>query len=315
MALIGYARVSTADQDLAAQRAALAAAGCALIVEETASGADAARPALARLLARIAPGDTLVVVRLDRLARSLTHLLAVIARLRARSAALRSLGDPIDTSGPSGVLVLQILGAVAEFERALIRERTRAGLAAARARGRAGGNPGLLARDPRTLAALAEARARARLARILAEAETWIGHVRRLRPATPWPELARVINAARPAGHAPLSGAALARRARLLAREGLLDPALLRPAPARPSRRHSRAAHAVELAAAYLRGRPDATLAELGTALLRLKLRPPRGGEAWASSSLKGLLDRARALGLITARAPADGRTRDRCPG
>lgn len=315
MALIGYARVSTADQDLAAQRAALAAAGCSLIVEETASGADAGRPALARLLARIAPGDTLVVVRLDRLARSLTHLLAVIARLRSRSAALRSLGDPIDTSGPSGLLVLQILGAVAEFERALIRERTRAGLAAARARGRAGGHPGLRARDPRAIAALAEARARARLARILAEAEAWIGHVRRLRPATPWPELARVVNATAPPGQAPLSGAALARRARLLAREGLLDPALLRPAPTRPGRRHSLSARAVELAAAYLRGRPDATLAELGTALLRLKLRPPRGGEAWAPSSLKGLLDRARALGLITAGAPADGRAQDGSPG
>lgn len=306
MALIGYARVSTADQDLAAQRQALAAAGCTLIVEETASGADAARPALARLLARIAAGDTLVVVRLDRLARSLTHLLAVIAQLRARSAALRSLGDPIDTSGPSGVLVLQILGAVAEFERALIRERTRAGLAAARARGRAGGNPGLRARDPRMLAALAEARARARLARILAEAETWISHVRRLRPATPWPDLARIVNAAAPAGQRPLSGDALVRRARLLAREGLLDPALLRPTPPRTRHQPGRTAHAVELAAAYLRGRPDATLAELGAALLRLKLRPPRGGAAWAPSSLKALLDRARALGLITAGAPAD---------
>lgn len=314
MAMIGYARVSTTDQDLAAQRQALAAAGCGLIVEETASGADAARPALARLLARITPSDTLVVVRLDRLARSLTHLLAVIARLRARSAALRSLGDPIDTTGPSGVLVLQILGAVAEFERALIRERTRAGLAAARARGRAGGNPGLRVRDPGAIATLAEARARARLARILAEAETWISHVRRLRPATSWLELARVVTAAGPSGRRPLSGAALARRARLLAREGLLDPALLRPAPARAPRRPGRAAHAVELAAAYLRGRPDATLAELGVALLRLKLRPPRGGSAWAPSSLKGLLDRARDLGLITAGVRTDDPAQDESP-
>lgn len=84
MALIGYARVSTADQDLAAQRQALEAAGCTEIVAETASGAAAARPELARLLARIRRGDTLVVVRLDRLARSLAHLLAVLARLQAR---------------------------------------------------------------------------------------------------------------------------------------------------------------------------------------------------------------------------------------
>lgn len=316
MALIGYARVSTAEQDVAAQRQSLAAAGCATIVEETASGADPARPELARLLDRIAPGDTLVVVRLDRLARSLTHLLAVLARLRRRGAALRSLGDPIDTTGPSGMLVLQILGAVAEFERALIRERTRAGLAAARARGRAGGNPGLRAREPRALAVLAEARAKARLARALAEAEHWIGPVRRLRPATPWSDLARIVNAAAPLGRAALSGPGLARRARLFARHGLLDPGLLRRAPAAaPRRRPGRAAHAVELAAAYLRGRPDATLAELGTALLRLKVRPPRGGAAWAPSSLKGLLDRARALGLITPRATPDGEARDDPPG
>ncbi len=338
MALIGYARVSTAEQDLAAQRAALAAAGCAEIVEETASGAAAARPELARVLARIRPGDTLVVARLDRLARSLAHLLAVLDRLQARKAGFRSLADPIDTAGPSGTLVLQILGAVAEFERALIRERTRAGLAAARARGRRGGNPGLRARDPATIVRLAQAREEARLARALPAAEAWIGPVRRLRPAAPWPEVVRAVNAGLGAGTAPFSPARLKRLVRLFARAGLLEPGVLgiglgvgrdsavglggeirgregaapphgeagaQPA-ARWTGRRGRAAsqttRTIELAAAYLRGRPDATLTELGAALLRLGVRPPRGGAAWAPSSLKRLLDRGRALGLITTR-------------
>lgn len=299
MTLIGYARVSTAEQDLAAQRSVLAAAGCTEIVEETASGADPARPELARLLARIRPGDTLVVARLDRLARSLAHLLAVIARLQARGAGFRSLADPIDTAGPSGTLILQILGAVAEFERALIRERTRAGLAAARAGGRRGGNPGLRARDPATVARLAEARARARLARAIPDAEAWIGTVRRLRPAAPWPEVARAANAGLAPGARPFTPARLARLAQHFVAAGLLEPAALAPAPRR-GRGGGHTPRAVELAAAYLRGRPEATLAELGAALLRLGVRPPRGGEAWAPSSLKRLLDRGRALGLVT---------------
>jgi DNA invertase Pin-like site-specific DNA recombinase len=306
MALIGYARVSTAEQDLAAQRAALAAAGCVEIVEETASGADVARPELARLLARIGRGDTLVVARLDRLARSLAHLLAVLARLEARGAGFRSLADPIDTAGPSGTLVLQILGAVAEFERALIRERTRAGLAAARARGRRGGNPGLIARDPATVARLAQARARARLARALPAAEAWLGPVRRLRPATPWPDVARAVNAGLPAGTRPFSPARLARLARRFVAEGLLARAVLAPAPRRNG--GGGRGRAVELAAAYLRGRPEATLAELGAALLRLGARPPRGGPAWAPASLKRLADRGRALAQADAPRPAGPR-------
>jgi len=130
--LIGYARVSTEDQNLGPQLDALRAAGCAEVFEEFASGASRARPQLAAALTRVRRGDTLVVARIDRLARSLSHLLAVVEGLRAKGAHFRSLADPIDTSGPSGVLVLQMLGAVAEFERSLIRERTKAGLQAAR---------------------------------------------------------------------------------------------------------------------------------------------------------------------------------------
>jgi len=145
---VGYARVSTEEQGTDPQLDELRAAGCNAILEEHASGADRSRPVLARLLRDIRPGETLVVVRLARLARSVSHLLAVIEQLEAHGAHFRSLRDPIDTSTPQGMFSLQVLGAVAQLERALIAERTKAGLSAARARGRVGGNPGLRTGDP-----------------------------------------------------------------------------------------------------------------------------------------------------------------------
>jgi DNA invertase Pin-like site-specific DNA recombinase len=128
--LIGYARVSTEEQGTDPQLDELRAAGCATVLEEHASGADR-RPVLARLLHEIRPGETLVVVRLDRLARSVSHLLAVIEQLEAAGAHFRSLRDPIDTTTPQGMFSLQVLGAVAQLERALIAERTKAGRRAA----------------------------------------------------------------------------------------------------------------------------------------------------------------------------------------
>lgn len=106
---------------------------------------------LARVLERVQSGDSLVVVRIDRLARSLSHLLDVIDRLQAKGAFFQSLQDPIDTASPQGKFTLQVLGTAAEFERALVRERTKAGLASARTKGRVGDNPGLRARDPAAL--------------------------------------------------------------------------------------------------------------------------------------------------------------------
>ena len=131
--LIGYARVSTEDQVHDAQLIELKAAGCHEISEEHGSGASRARPVLAKLLREIDGGDILVVVRLDRLARSVSHLLAVIEQLEEKGAHFRSLHDPIDTSTPQGMFSLQVLGAVAQLERALISERTKAGIRAAQA--------------------------------------------------------------------------------------------------------------------------------------------------------------------------------------
>ncbi len=139
LSLLGYARVSTAEQSTQAQVDALNAAGAERVFADTASGLRADRPALAELLATAQEGDTVVVARLDRLGRSLPELLRLVEDLAGRGVALRSLGEQIDTSTAAGRLVLHVFGALAEFERAVMRERTVAGLAAARARGRVGG--------------------------------------------------------------------------------------------------------------------------------------------------------------------------------
>jgi DNA invertase Pin-like site-specific DNA recombinase len=138
---IGYARVSTGEQTLDLQLDALTNAGCGKVYQETASGAKADRPVLEDVLSYLRSGDTLVVWRLDRLGRSLQHLIEVVAILAERGIGFKSLTEQIDTTTPGGKLIFHIFGSLAEFERDLIRERTHAGLAAARARGRLGGRP------------------------------------------------------------------------------------------------------------------------------------------------------------------------------
>jgi len=138
---LGYARVSTLHQDDALQHDALCQAGCDRVFADKASGKLQSRPALDDLLAQARPGDTVVVWRLDRLGRSLRHLIEVVSELENRGVMFVSLTESIDTSTPGGKLVFHLFGALAEFERDLIRERTMAGLAAARARGRTGGRP------------------------------------------------------------------------------------------------------------------------------------------------------------------------------
>jgi DNA invertase Pin-like site-specific DNA recombinase len=146
-ALLGYARVSTGQQELGLQHDALSVAGCERVFSDTASGALDDRPELARVLDHLREGDTLVVWRLDRLGRSLRHLIDTVAMLAARGVGFRSLQENIDTTTPGGRLVFHVFGALAEFERDLIRERTNAGLAAARARGRKGGRPSVMTPD------------------------------------------------------------------------------------------------------------------------------------------------------------------------
>jgi DNA invertase Pin-like site-specific DNA recombinase len=139
---IGYARVSTLDQNPKLQLEKLREAGCEKVVVVKASGARADRPELTRLLRdMLREGDTLVIWKLDRLAWSLKQLIQTAEDLKGRGIGLVSLTDAIDTSSPGGMLVFHMLGAIAEFERALIRERTVAGLAEARRKGKTGGRP------------------------------------------------------------------------------------------------------------------------------------------------------------------------------
>jgi DNA invertase Pin-like site-specific DNA recombinase len=144
MHLIGYARVSTTEQSVTLQLDALKEGGCRRVFEETVSGAAKARPVLREALDFLQAGDTLVVWKLDRLARSVQQLIQIVEELHKRKCGFRSLTEAIDTTTAGGRLVFHIFGALAEFERGIIRERTIAGLDAARARGRKGGRPKLL---------------------------------------------------------------------------------------------------------------------------------------------------------------------------
>ena len=147
--LVGYMRVSTADQDLGLQFDALKAAGCERFFEDKASGAKDDRKGLMQCLEFLRPSDTLVVWKLDRLGRSLKHLVQIIGELESQKIGFYSLTENVETTSDTGKLVFHIFASLAEFERSLVRERTKAGLRAARARGRKGGRPRVM--DEKTL--------------------------------------------------------------------------------------------------------------------------------------------------------------------
>ena len=283
--LIGYARVSTEEQGTDPQTDELRTAGCTTMHEEHASGADRSRPVLARLLRDIALGETLVVVRLDRLARSVSHLLAVIEQLAAKGAYFRSLRDPIDTTTPQGMFSLQVLGAVAQLERALIAERTKAGLLAARKRGRVGGNPGLRAGGPAAIRKIQAQRNATWLNGVLAQLDTWLPIVRRMRPAQPWGDVARVLNQ-RPG--AVWTVERLRRTVRRLAAEGIVEARLLDRAPPQGGKDRL-----IRLVAGIKTASPDWTLQQIAAQLEAMCERTPRGGTRWHRSSVQHLLAKA----------------------
>jgi DNA invertase Pin-like site-specific DNA recombinase len=283
--------VSTEGQGTDPQLDELRAAGCAAVLEEHASGADRSRPVLARLLREIRPYETLVVVRLDRLARSVSHLLGVIEQLEAGGAHFRSLRDPIDTSTPQGIFSLQVLGAVAQLERALIAERTKAGLQAARRRGRVGGNPGLSAGDPAAISRLQASRDATHLNGVLAQLDSWLPTVRRMRPEQPWGDVVRVLNRDQ-AGTWAVER--LRRTVRRLVDEGIIEARLLDRA-----RRQGGDDRLVRLVANIAAAAPDRTLQQIAAQLETMRERTPRGGTRWHPSSVKHLLTRAERLGLV----------------
>ena len=291
---IGYARVSTDEQTTEAQEIKLRSAGCTTIIHEHGSGAVRGRPALAKLVREINANDTLVVVRLDRLARSVSHLLDVIEDLTTKGAHFRSLRDPIDTSTPQGIFSLQVLGAVAQLERALISERTKAGIKAAQAKGRKSGNPGIRERRPDMLAKMAAAQKTAYGDRIQATVNQWLPTVRRMRPEHTWDDIARVLKQ-RGFNWTPER---LRRAVKWLVSEGMADVALLNKSPPRlPEDR------LMTLVAGIHSSNPELTLREIASQLERLHERTPRGGSKWSPSSVKNLIERAQRSGLLIREA------------
>ena len=290
--LVGYARVSTEEQHTDPQADELRAAGCAVVHEEHASGADRSRPMLAQLLHDIGPGETLVVVRLDRLARSVGHLLGVIEQLEAKGAHFRSLRDPIDTTTPQGMFSLQVLGAVAQLERALIAERTKAGLRSAKARGRIGGNPGLRAHDPAAIRKLRSARDATHLDALLADLDAWLPTVRRMRPDQSWDDVVRVLN--RRGSGQSWTAQRLRRAVRRLATEGIVEASLLGSAQRKPADDRL-----VALVAGIVLAAPAMTLQQVAAQLEAMHERTPRGGTRWHPSSVRNLLQQAQRRGLL----------------
>lgn len=288
--LIGYARVSNDDQVHDAQMDELRAAGCERIFQDHGSGASRAQPVLTRLIRDLTAGDVLVVVRLDRLARSISHLLQVLEDLEKRGVHFRSICDPIDTSAPQGMFSLQVLGAAAQLERALIAERTKAGIKAAKARGKLPGNPGLRERRPEAIKAVSKARAKLYLNELISSAHTWLPMVRQLRPQHSWDNVVRVLNRR---GH-DWTVERLRRAVHRMVREKLADPELLARSP-----RRAPEDHLMKLVAAIAIADPGLSLRDIAAQLDQAGERPARGGRKWQPSSVRHLLDEAHRFGLI----------------
>ena len=283
--LVGYARVSTDDQSTNAQLDALKAVGCNVIFKENRSGGDRDRPELARAIAAAGKGDVLVVVRLDRLARSVRHLLEVIEALRAKGAAFRSLGDPVDTSTPQGMFTIQILGAVAELERQLIASRTKAGIAAAVARGARPGNPGLRSRDLRAITKIARARREGHTGRVIANVDAWLPTVRRLRPKTSWGEIVKELNKDPARTGGPWNVERLKRSVQRVVDEHIAGKELLGRAPRKQSN-----PGLFQTVLAIRLTKPDMTLRQIAAQLEAMRVKSPRGRAKWSASMVSSVM-------------------------
>lgn len=249
---------------------------------------------LTRVLERVGKGDTLVVLGIDRLARSLSHVLELIERLEAKGAFFRSLMDPIDTSSPQGKFTLQVLGAAAEFERALIRERTKARLASARTEGRVGGNPGLRTRDPAALLKVRLARQDGYMERLNETAQDWVPHVSLLRPDMAREDVLRIVNGPLPSDR-HWTQSRLLRAVSAYVRDGFLPPTVLDRTGWRETDDRLPA-----IVAAIKGAAPDLTRQAICTRLEAMRESAPRGRTSWQPTSVKMLLKRVERLGLLS---------------
>ena len=284
--IFAYARVSTDAQDLDPQTDELRKDGFDVLVVEKASGASRTRPELGRLVREMKAGDILKVVRIDRLARSVSHLLEVIETLEKKGAHFRSLRDPIDTTTPQGMFSLQVLGAVAQLERALIADRSKAGLASARARGRLGGNPGVRAGDPAAIAKIVKSMDETYVTRLIDSMETFMPTVRTMRPTKSWPEAAAAVSQAT---GTTWTTKRLRQSVRRLVAEGLVERKVMGRS-ARPRRRRSD--ELAVLVQGIALANPGMSLRAIGGQLEAIKLSTPAGKTNWSPTSVSHLLNK-----------------------
>jgi len=278
--------VSTEAQDLDPQTDELRKDGFDVLVVEKASGASRTRPELARLVREMKAGDILKVVRIDRLARSVSHLLEVIETLERKGAHFRSLRDPIDTTTPQGMFSLQVLGAVAQLERALIADRSKAGLASARARGKIGGNPGVRAGNPTAIAKIVKAMDETYVTRLIDGMETFMPTVRKMRPGKPWSDVAGAVSQATGTSWTVKR---LRKSVRRLVAEGQVDRSLMGRS-VRPRRRRSD--ELAVLVQGIAMANPGMSLRAIGGQLEAMKLKTPAGNSAWSPTSVSHLLNK-----------------------
>ena len=293
--LIGYARLSAADHLDDPQMRDLLDAGCGRIYQEYSSAISRARPVLSRLLGELTAGDVLVIVSLDRLARSVTHLVHVINDLEERGVAFRSIRDQIDTSNLQGASSLQVLRAVGNLERALITERTKDGIREARARGRLPGNPGLRERKPEAIRAVSHARQKAYFDGLEASAQTWLPTVRQLRPQHSWDNVVRVLNFR----GQDWSVERLRRAVHRMFREKLVEADVLARSPRRAPEDSS-----MKIVAAIAIANPGLPLKDIAAQLDKMGEPPVKGTRKWKPSSVRHLLDEAHRFGLIPRSRP-----------
>ena len=289
--LVGYARFSSADHQANDRQVDdLRGAGCDRIYQEHGFSSSQAKPILVRLLEDLNAGDALVVARLDRVARSASDLLAMIEKLKDRQIGFRSLGDPIDTTGPLGALSIQVLGAIVDLEKAQSAERARESIKAAKAQGRLPGNPGLREKRPEAIEAASKAREKLYIDGLNASSETWLPVVRQLRPKHSWDNVVDVLNRR----GQDWTVERLRRAVHRLVREQLAEKELLDRSP-----RRAPEDHLMKKVAAITIADPSLSLRCIASELEKMGERPARGGKKFQPSSVRDLLDKAHRFGLI----------------
>ncbi|WP_432443653.1 recombinase family protein [Rhizobium grahamii] len=288
--LVGYARISPDAHRTDTQVAELRAAGCDQIRQDHASGTSDNRPVLEKVLSELTEGETLVVTNLDRLGQSAANLLQLIVRLLARGIHFRSLHDPIDTATSQGMFALEVLGAIVRLDRSVTAERTRAGMKAAKAKGKLAGNPGLRDGLPEARAAISRAREKAYLDDLQSSSESWLPVVQQLRPQHSWENIALILNRR----GQDWTVERLRRAVHRMVREKHADPELL----ARSSRRIPED-RLMKLVAAVAIADPTLSLRGIAAQLDKMGEVPARGGRKWQPSSVRHFLDEAHRFGLL----------------